>query len=114
MFISMTSNFGGLGLLTVTVSWQLKAYGIPALDVGILIVILNIAGMIGAAISGLILRKNKMYKKWSLIFAFGSAFFFMLFLIALEIDSEAFLYISSGLLGFCIFPYLTTVSDFSA
>lgn len=110
----MTLIFGALGLFTTSLAWELKAYEVDSLNVGILIVINTIGGTVGIILSGFVLGKQRQYKRWTIISSFGAAFWLLIQLISLELGSLVLLFVTAGFFGLFLYPFLTLISDFSA
>lgn len=96
----------------VGVAWVGEAYNISTEQCGYILIIANAAGLVGCAGSGFLLKNE--YKKKCKIFLIGAFVGFILMWIGFESDAYWLVLISAGVNGLFIFPFLTTIMDFSS
>jgi hypothetical protein len=112
IFFAVSFVFSSLSIVFVGVAWIGEAYNITTEQCGYILIIANAAGLVGCAGSGLLLKDE--YKKKCKIFLVGAFTGFIMMWIGFETGWFWFVCISAGVNGLFIFPFLTTIMDFSS
>lgn len=105
----MSCVFTVLNIFFATLSWIFKPYGLGGIENGIVLIVANISGCLGCVImSSLFGSKN--YRRNCTIYAIASAASLLVIWLGAEMDRHWVIYLGAGLIGFMIFPYLTTLT----
>jgi len=114
LFISTSLVRGSLAAFMTVMSWVVAPYGFGILTVGLMIFCAMLCGVLGCIMVGVLLRRTQMYKRISLGCATTGLLSVGLLQLVLETSSSAAAAcIVSALTGLFLFPFMTTMAEFS-
>lgn len=109
--MSMVYSF--LTVFFVNISWQLKAYGYGGMTAAWIFIFTNIAGILNLIMIKSMIKKFG-HKTSLTLFGCGGTLSILVMFLALELNAEWMIFVGSALSGACLYPFLTTLTDFAS